>query len=98
MVGTFTPVCSASAPIGIDFDTTLLLLQSLEDVGTAPTRNEEGAPMSEACEGPGAQVTLAAAGEAPKSPRRTRYRVSGMDCASCAAKIDTGLRRLPGTL
>jgi Cd2+/Zn2+-exporting ATPase len=27
---------------------------------------------------------------------RTRYRVSGMDCASCAAKIDTALRRAPG--
>ncbi len=27
---------------------------------------------------------------------RTRYRVSGMDCASCAAKIDTALRRTPG--
>lgn len=26
----------------------------------------------------------------------TRYRVGGMDCASCAAKIDTALRRLPG--
>jgi len=28
--------------------------------------------------------------------QRTRYRVSGMDCASCAAKIDTALRRTPG--
>lgn len=28
--------------------------------------------------------------------QRTRYRVSGMDCASCAAKIDTALRRIPG--
>lgn len=27
---------------------------------------------------------------------QTRYRVDGMDCASCAAKIDTALRRLPG--
>ena len=27
---------------------------------------------------------------------RTRYRVSGMDCASCAAKIETALKRLPG--
>ncbi|MDQ0558720.1 Cd2+/Zn2+-exporting ATPase [Rhizobium mesoamericanum] len=25
-----------------------------------------------------------------------RYRVSGMDCASCAAKIDTAVRRMPG--
>ena len=27
---------------------------------------------------------------------RTRYRVSGMDCASCAAKIETALKRIPG--
>ena len=27
---------------------------------------------------------------------RTRYRVDGMDCAACAAKIDTAVRRLPG--
>lgn len=27
---------------------------------------------------------------------QTRYRVDGMDCASCAAKIETALRRLPG--
>ncbi len=33
--------------------------------------------------------------ELPKE-RRTRYRVSGMDCASCAAKIDNALRRVPG--
>lgn len=26
----------------------------------------------------------------------TRYRVGGMDCASCATKIDTAIRRLPG--
>ena len=26
----------------------------------------------------------------------TRFRVEGMDCASCASKIDTALRRLPG--
>jgi len=26
----------------------------------------------------------------------TRYRVEGMDCASCAAKIDTAVRRMPG--
>lgn len=32
----------------------------------------------------------------PLKGRRTRYRVSGMDCASCAAKIDTALRRTPG--
>jgi Cd2+/Zn2+-exporting ATPase len=27
---------------------------------------------------------------------RARYRVGGMDCASCAAKIDTAVRRMPG--
>lgn len=27
---------------------------------------------------------------------RTRYHVSGMDCASCAAKIDTSVRRMEG--
>ena len=29
---------------------------------------------------------------------QTRYRVEGMDCAGCAAKIDTAVRRLPGIL
>jgi Cd2+/Zn2+-exporting ATPase len=29
---------------------------------------------------------------------QTRYRVDGMDCASCAAKIDTAIRRVPGVL
>ncbi len=28
--------------------------------------------------------------------RQTRFRVGGMDCASCAGKIDTAVRRLPG--
>jgi Zn2+/Cd2+-exporting ATPase len=28
--------------------------------------------------------------------QRTRYRVSGMDCASCATKIDNALKRVPG--
>ena len=27
--------------------------------------------------------------------RQTRFRVEGMDCASCAAKIDTAVRRIP---
>jgi Cd2+/Zn2+-exporting ATPase len=26
----------------------------------------------------------------------SRYRVTGMDCASCGRKIDTAIRRLPG--
>ena len=29
---------------------------------------------------------------------RTRYRVDGMDCAACAAKIDTAVRRVPGVV
>ncbi|PSC05658.1 heavy metal translocating P-type ATPase [Alsobacter soli] len=29
---------------------------------------------------------------------QTRYRVTGMDCASCAAKIETAVRRMPGVL
>ena len=29
---------------------------------------------------------------------QTRYRVDGMDCAGCAAKIDTAVRRLPGVV
>ena len=31
-----------------------------------------------------------------ESTRQSRYRVDGMDCASCAAKIDTAVRRVPG--
>lgn len=30
------------------------------------------------------------------STRQTRFRVEGMDCASCATKIDTAVRRIPG--
>ena len=30
------------------------------------------------------------------APGKKRYRVEGMDCASCATKIDTAVRRLPG--
>ncbi|MBX9457387.1 MAG: cadmium-translocating P-type ATPase [Rhizobium sp.] len=30
------------------------------------------------------------------APGKMRYRVEGMDCASCATKIDTAVRRLPG--
>lgn len=30
------------------------------------------------------------------APTQTRFRVEGMDCASCASKIDTAVRRLPG--
>ena len=32
------------------------------------------------------------------SELRTRYRVDGMDCAACAAKIDTAVRRVPGVV
>ncbi|MFA6031334.1 MAG: cation transporter [Myxococcota bacterium] len=30
------------------------------------------------------------------SAAQTRYRVEGMDCAACATKIDTAVRRIPG--
>ncbi|MGE0280455.1 MAG: heavy metal translocating P-type ATPase [Rhizobiaceae bacterium] len=33
---------------------------------------------------------------ASSTVRQTRYRVSGMDCASCADKIDTAVRRIDG--
>ncbi|MGA1860302.1 heavy metal translocating P-type ATPase [Azospirillum sp. 11R-A] len=32
----------------------------------------------------------------PTDWQRTRFRVGGMDCGSCAAKIETALRRVPG--
>ena len=28
--------------------------------------------------------------------KESRFRVGGMDCASCASKIDTAVRRMPG--
>src|ERR1700733_12249880 len=37
---------------------------------------------------------VAARDAAAKS--QTRYRISGMDCGSCAAKIERALRQLPG--
>ncbi|WP_313192091.1 heavy metal translocating P-type ATPase [Shinella zoogloeoides] len=30
--------------------------------------------------------------------KETRFRVEGMDCASCASKIDTAVRRMPGVV
>lgn len=35
-------------------------------------------------------------GEETSPQDRTRYRVGGMDCASCASKIETALLRVPG--
>ena len=32
----------------------------------------------------------------PRASTQTRFRVEGMDCAACATKIDTAVRRLPG--
>ncbi|MGT2467721.1 heavy metal translocating P-type ATPase (plasmid) [Mesorhizobium atlanticum] len=32
----------------------------------------------------------------PKQSQQLRYRVEGMDCASCGAKINTAVRRVPG--
>lgn len=34
--------------------------------------------------------------EAAKGAEKIRYRVTGMDCASCAQKIDTAVRRVTG--
>lgn len=34
--------------------------------------------------------------DAQLASRQARFRVGGMDCASCASKIDTAVRRLPG--
>ena len=48
--------------------------------------------MCEACNLPDTSEGTAEAG-APNG-QHTRYRVSGMDCASCATKIDNALRRV----
>ncbi|GJD94487.1 heavy metal translocating P-type ATPase [Methylobacterium iners] len=37
-----------------------------------------------------------AASQAPSNPVALRYRVKGMDCPSCAGKIETAVWRLPG--
>ena len=34
--------------------------------------------------------------DAMSDVKETRFRVEGMDCASCASKIDTAVRRMPG--
>ena len=52
--------------------------------------------MCEACDGPGMHAALAAATAAGKPPRKTRLKIDGMDCASCATKIDNAVRRLAG--
>lgn len=52
--------------------------------GTMPSREMEGLAMSDA----------AIPDPIEKTP--TRLRVSGMDCASCATKIENAVRRLPG--
>lgn len=50
--------------------------------------------MCQACNLPGTFEENA--GSLVPKGQRTRYRVSGMDCASCATKIDNALRRVPG--
>lgn len=47
--------------------------------------------MCEMCEMAASTITTK---EKPAS--RSRFKVDGMDCAGCAAKIDTAVRRLPG--
>jgi Cd2+/Zn2+-exporting ATPase len=39
---------------------------------------------------------MAAEARSTEDDRRTRFRVAGMDCASCASKIETAVRRMPG--
>ena len=51
-------------------------------------------PHAHAADGTHDQGTAPAA--APQSDGQARFRVGGMDCASCASKIDTAVRRLPG--
>ncbi|WP_312222654.1 heavy metal translocating P-type ATPase [Rhizobium rhizoryzae] len=51
-------------------------------------------PHAHAADGTHDQGTAPAA--APQSGGQARFRVGGMDCASCASKIDTAVRRLPG--
>jgi Cd2+/Zn2+-exporting ATPase len=50
--------------------------------------------MCEACNLPGDHEGRSEG--VPANGQRTRYRVSGIDCASCATKIDNALRRVPG--
>jgi len=50
--------------------------------------------MCEACSLPG--IPEEKSETMPSKEQRTRYRVSGMDCASCASKIATALQRIPG--
>lgn len=41
-------------------------------------------------------MTSSAVTTAPSSPVPLRFRVEGMDCGSCAGKIETAVRRIPG--
>lgn len=44
-------------------------------------------------------MTASAVATAPRSRTSLRFRVEGMDCASCAAKIETAVRRIrPGQI
>lgn len=52
--------------------------------------------MCGACDGPGMHAALAAATASAGALRKSRFKIEGMDCASCAAKIDTAVRRLVG--
>jgi Cd2+/Zn2+-exporting ATPase len=62
----------------------LLNLQPLEDAELS-IPSHKGKPM-----------TASVVATAPGSRASFRFRVEGMDCASCAAKIDKAVRRLPG--
>lgn len=41
-------------------------------------------------------MTSSVVTSAPSSPVPLRFRVEGMDCGSCAGKIETAVRRIPG--
>jgi Cd2+/Zn2+-exporting ATPase len=43
-----------------------------------------------------AEAVFPGAASAAPADGQARFRVGGMDCASCASKIDTAVRRLPG--
>ncbi|MUO87136.1 heavy metal translocating P-type ATPase [Agrobacterium vitis] len=57
------------------------------------------APVAEHVHGEGQSHELEASAQvatAATTDGHTRYRVGGMDCASCATKVDNAVRRMPG--
>lgn len=56
------------------------------------------APVTEHVHGAGHSQDSNASAQVATAPQdgQARYRVGGMDCASCATKVDTAVRRMPG--